>query len=125
MPAEHPAPQAAAADMALPAPARARAQQAPAAVSAVRARLRVEAADGLPAPALAGEPPPLPLALRGRSWTVVVDAAGRVHAAGEQDRDKRKDAAARDELQSDPPPEILGLRFAAGDRERRVLLRVE
>ncbi|MDQ6894940.1 MAG: hypothetical protein M3167_19985, partial [Acidobacteriota bacterium] len=71
--------------------------------------------------------PDLSAALRGRAWIVLVEPAGQVRSAREQPvRDKRKGAAANDELKTDaPPPEILNLRFAVGDRERRVLVRVE
>jgi putative zinc finger protein len=105
---------------------RAPAAQAVGGAVPARARLRVESVDGLPAPALTNEPPQLPLALRGRSWSIVVEADGRVRGFREQAlRDKRKDAA-EDELRSEtPPPEILNLHFAAGDRARRLVVRVD
>jgi len=92
----------------------------------VRARVRVEAVDGLPAPAILGDAPEFPSALRGRSWSIVVDAEGRVQRFQElAAREKRKDAP-EDELRSQtPPPEILRLRFAPGDRERRLVIRVD
>jgi hypothetical protein len=103
------------------------ASEVAAVAQAGRARLRVEALDGMPGPALAGAVPDVPAALRGRSWIVLVEPAGQVRSVREQPlRDKRTDAAANDELKAEaPPPEILNLRFAAGDRERRLLVRVE
>ena len=106
---------------------RAQASEAQAVAQAGRARLRVEALDGMPGPALASAAPDVSAALRGRSWIVLVEPGGQVRSVREQPlRDKRRDAAASDELKAEaPPPELLDLRFAAGDRERRLLVRVE
>ncbi|MEP6768457.1 MAG: hypothetical protein ABJC61_07305 [Acidobacteriota bacterium] len=88
-------------------------------------RLVVVQADG------AGSPPELvaardvdvPAALRGRSFILVVDAAGRVRQAAPERPAPAQEAAAdgrKEELLS-----LLSLRFAPGDRQRRLLLRIE
>jgi hypothetical protein len=88
-------------------------------------RVRVEALDGIAAPEVGGEVR-VPPSLRGRSWIVVIEPDGRVREAREQAAlDKRVDAAAKDELRETAPKEILELRFTPGDRDRRVLVRVE
>jgi len=99
---------------------------ASAGVAAALARVRVETLDGMAAPEITGETRGVPASLKGRSWVVVVNAEGRVREAREQAAlDKRADAAAKDELAEKAPNEILQLRFTPGDRERRVLVRVE
>ena len=85
-------------------------------------RLVILEADG------AGSPPDLlrpreaviPTALRGRSFLLMVDAAGRVReAAMERQEDAPADARKEDVAS------LLSLRFTPGDRQRRLLLRVE
>ncbi|MEP7132774.1 MAG: zf-HC2 domain-containing protein [Acidobacteriota bacterium] len=89
-------------------------------------RLLVLQADG------AGSPPDLlksrdgdiPASLRGRSFILVVDAAGRVRNAVPAGEHPREDEAANDARKDEALP-LLSLRFAPGDHQRRLLLRVE
>ncbi len=89
-------------------------------------RLQVLQADG------AGSPPELlqtrdgdiPTSLRGRSFILVVDAAGRVKNAVPAGKEPREEEAANDARKDDASP-LLSLRFAPGDHQRRLLLRVE
>jgi hypothetical protein len=92
--------------------------------------VRVEAADGLgEAPALqagAGDAALAPF--RGREFVVVVESGGRVRSAavwGESGalRDLRANAKAKDERESLSP--FLELRFAPGERPRRLRLRID
>ncbi|MEO8191676.1 MAG: zf-HC2 domain-containing protein [Acidobacteriota bacterium] len=89
-------------------------------------RLLVLQADG------AGSPPDLlrsrdgdiPTTLRGRSFILVVDAAGRVRNAVPAGEQPREDEAANNARKDEALP-LLSLRFAPGDHQRRLLLRVE
>ncbi len=88
-------------------------------------RLVVVQADG------AGSPPDLvaprdvdiPAALRGRGFILVVDAAGRVRQAVPEKPAAAQEAAS--DARKEELPSLLSLRFAPGDRQRRLLLRVE
>ncbi|MCA1579865.1 MAG: zf-HC2 domain-containing protein [Acidobacteria bacterium] len=88
-------------------------------------RLVVAQADG------AGSPPDLlaprdvdvPASLRGRSFILVVDAAGRVRQVASEKPAAAQEAAA--DARKEEIPSLLSLRFTPGDRQRRLLLRVE
>lgn len=88
-------------------------------------RLIVRSLDGaLSAPELLPAPAAeVPANLRGRAYILFVDAAGRVRQA------RAHPPPSKDELSGDPraadPPSLLALRFAPGDRPRRLLLRIE
>lgn len=96
-------------------------------------RLVVQVLDALgSAPQLIGRPEEPDLtALRGRSFVLLVDAAGRVKDARENaDKKsaeaelKRRDAQIAKEKDAAPDP-LKRLRFKAGERPRRLLVRVE
>ncbi len=61
--------------------------------------------------------------LRGRTFLLVVDATGRVREAVPSGTGAREDAAA--DARKEETPSLLSLRFAPGDSQRRLWLRVE
>jgi hypothetical protein len=66
--------------------------------------------------------------LRGRQYFLLVEASGRVREARTNGKEHlQKRARARDALENAAaaPPSVLGLRFRATDRARRLLLRVD
>jgi hypothetical protein len=70
----------------------------------------------------------VPASLRGQQFVVVVDAAGRVRQVTPRQRPQR-DANRANEIAAAPVPPasspLMALRFAPGDRTRRLLVRVE
>ena len=99
---------------------------------AVAVRLTVKALDGL------GEPPAVDHApsdpslspLRGTEYVLLVEADGRVREAAPSQPapralSKPKDAAANAAVSGEPANLFHDLRFAPGDRPRRLLVRVE
>ena len=93
--------------------------------------LSVRTADGQGAPpALASQPPDQRLtALRGREFILIVDARGRVREVLPQESDgslsKREPATAQAGQVTGAMDALRALRFAPGDRPRRLLVRVE
>jgi hypothetical protein len=66
--------------------------------------------------------------LRGHRYVLIVEASGRVREARAEGRQERvqKRAMAKDAVEVPAaPPAIRSLRFRAGDRPRRLLLRIE
>jgi hypothetical protein len=95
-------------------------------------RIVVQPLDGLGSPPEldARSPSPSLNDLRGRSYLVLVDSQGRVIDAQEtasKTEPNRRDAAVAKEKDSSPPASaaLKGLRFKAGARQRRLLLRIE
>ncbi len=89
-------------------------------------RLVIRQADGAGAAPVLLRPgdADVPATLRGRSFLLVIDAAGRVRETVATGRGGREDGAT-DARKEEVIPSLFSLRFAPGDRPRRLLLRVE
>ena len=67
----------------------------------------------------------VPSNLRGRSFVLIVDAGGRVRQVRPQGGAGAAGAVSTQDSDASAPPSLLALRFRPGDRQRRLLLRVE
>ena len=67
----------------------------------------------------------VPSNLRGRSFVLIVDAGGRVRQVRPHGGAGAAGALSTQDSDAPGPPSLLALRFRPGDRQRRLLLRVE
>ncbi|HXM79973.1 MAG TPA: hypothetical protein VOA00_12125 [Thermoanaerobaculia bacterium] len=67
----------------------------------------------------------VPSNLRGRSFVLIVDAGGRVRQVRPHGGAGAAGAISAQDSDAPAPPSLLALRFRPGDRQRRLLLRVE
>ena len=78
--------------------------------------------DGTAPPILTPDAAVLLSGERGRQYLLLVEPSGRVLEA--KRADSKKGFASEPEARQ-APPSVLNLRFAAGDRPRRLLLRID